>query len=72
MTYRFLGGPLDGQTVDVRGRSSCYRDASGCPVPAQRGDRVLCSGYARRPPVSGLYARVTHSATYVWQWRKEP
>jgi hypothetical protein len=68
MLYRFVGGPLDGETVDVRGLACCYRDAAGMPLSTRKGDRIVCSGYARRSAVPGAYARQLPRC-YVWNWR---
>jgi hypothetical protein len=70
MLFRFVGGPLDGETVEVRGRACCYRDAEGKPLSTKKGDRIYCSGYAWRPAVAGVYAQQCGSPRcYVWVQR---
>lgn len=37
----FEGGPLDGTSVQVRGRPCLCRDAQGRPLPARAADRAI-------------------------------
>jgi hypothetical protein len=66
-TILFVGGPLAGQVLNpVPRRLCCYRDATGKPIPTNKGDRVACWG--RRPHgVEGVYARQSgRPDAYCW------
>jgi hypothetical protein len=54
-TRRFIGGPLDDQTVAVRGRPCCYRDAAGRPISTSKGDRTLFPNGRKPLAVPGVY-----------------
>lgn len=54
---RYVGGPLDGQTIQTRGRWVIYRDDTGRPLSADKGDRELDP--ARQPEPRRFYMHVT-------------
>ena len=55
-TARYVGGPLDGQTVEkARGRWSIYRDDDGQQISTARGDKEFYAGPRLGRPVTRYY-----------------
>jgi hypothetical protein len=79
-TYRFKGGPLDGQErrKHAPGRFPLYLDVEGQPLDTAKGDRIAIAAHQGRVlPSNATVACYVRSAddktlyTYISSWEKQ-